>query len=416
MSLSKNHYKFFIIAGEASGDLLGSKLIAELKKQLINRSCSFEFIGVGGKLMQEQGLEAIFAIEELSLMGFVEILPHIPKLIKLINFTANQIIENQADIVISIDAPDFSFRVIKKLDKLLKKSSQESLEKLQLQSCKQDFKSQVKKVHLIAPSVWAYRKGRAKKIAKIYDLLLAILPFEPPYFEKHHLKTIFIGHPIIENVPNLSFRAEEKISFYQKHKIDSEKFLMAITAGSRNSEVLKIFPQFIATANQLAQDGYHFVVALPVVNKTRSLVIKMAKELTMPYLIIENEEKHSMMMACDIAICKSGTNSLEFSLYQVPLIIGYKINFLSYLILKMLIKVKFANIINLIANREVIPEAIQQNCSPEYLLPKIRELLDNKNFVHQQIEDSQKILKILGLEQTIKPTTKASIAIIDELS
>jgi len=113
MKLTKNHYKFFIIAGEASGDLLGSKLINELKKQLINKSCSFEFIGIGGKLMQEQGLDTIFAIEELSLMGFVEILPHIPKLIKLINFTAQQIIANEVDTVISIDAPDFSFRILK---------------------------------------------------------------------------------------------------------------------------------------------------------------------------------------------------------------------------------------------------------------------------------------------------------------
>ncbi len=406
MTLSKNHYKFFIIAGEASGDLLGSKLIEELKKQLINKSCSFEFIGIGGKLMQEQGLETIFAIEELSLMGFVEILPHIPKLIRLINFTAKQIIANEVDAVISIDAPDFSFRVMNKLNKFLKENKNLN-----------HSNHQIKKIHLIAPSVWAYRKSRARKIAKIYNLLLAILPFEPPYFEKFNLKTIFIGHPIIENTPNLAFREEEKISFYQRKNISPDNFLMAITAGSRNSEVLKIFPQFIETANQLFRAGYKFVVALPVVTKTREIVISMSKNLEMPYFLVENkEEKHSMMMACDIAICKSGTNSLEFSLYQIPIIIGYKINYLSYLIVKMLIKIKFANIINLIANQEIIPEAIQQNCSPEYLLPKIKELLTNKNFANQQIKDSQKILKILGLEQTIKPTTKASIAIIDELN
>ena len=409
MKLTKNHYKFFIIAGEASGDLLGSKLINELKKQLINKSCSFEFIGIGGKLMQEQGLDTIFAIEELSLMGFVEILPHIPKLIKLINFTAQQIIANEVDAVISIDAPDFSFRVMNKLNKLLKENKN--------LNHPNHPNHKIKKIHLIAPSVWAYRQSRAKKIAKIYNLLLVILPFEPPYFEKFNLKTIFIGHPIIENAPNLAFREEEKMSFYQRNNINSDNFLMAITAGSRNSEVLKIFPQFIETANQLFRAGYKFSVALPLVRKTQDIILSMSKALEMPYFLVENkEEKHSMMMACDIAICKSGTNSLEFSLYQIPLIIGYKINFLSYLILKMLIKVKFANIINLIANREVIPEAIQQNCSPRYLLPKIKELLTNKNSAHQQIEDSQKILKMLGLEQTIKPTTKASIAIIDELN
>jgi len=177
--------KFFIIAGEASGDLLGSKLISEIKLQ----HTASEFIGVGGKLMQEQGLVSIFPMEELSVMGFLEVLPHLSKLLRRINQTAEIIVKEKPDFVISIDSPDFNFRVMKKL---------------------QNFNS-AKKIHLIAPSVWAYRAGRAQKISKLYDLLLCVLPFEPAYFEKHGLKTVFIGHPLISNAPDFTKKEAEKL-------------------------------------------------------------------------------------------------------------------------------------------------------------------------------------------------------------
>ena len=175
--------KIFIVTGEASGDLLGSRLIKEFE----NSNQAIKFCGVGGQQMKDRGFESIFPLEDLAVMGFLEVVPHIPKLLNRINQVITRIQEFQPDILITIDAPDFCFRVLKKLKKT-----------------PQFLK--IKKIHLIAPSVWAYRQGRAQKIAQLYDLLLAILPFEPPYFEKYGLKTVFIGHPLIDDAPDFSLK------------------------------------------------------------------------------------------------------------------------------------------------------------------------------------------------------------------
>jgi lipid-A-disaccharide synthase len=392
--MSQQIYKFFIIAGEASGDLLGSRLISEIKNYLAkysqNNNYKLEFYGVGGRLMQDQGLRTIFPIEELSVMGIFEILPHLPKLINLINLTAKEINEYNPDYLITIDSPDFSFRVVKKAIKIFNISN-----KLLPNNSKTFFK----KIHLIAPSVWAYREGRAKKIAKIYDLLLAILPFEPPYFEKYNLKTIFIGHPLMDNPPDIDSKAKIKKDFFKKYQIDEKCKLITTTPGSRISEVKKIFPQFIASLNLLKQNNYNIVVAIPTLPKTASLIKKMAQKLEMPYFLIDNQanQNSEMFFASDFALAKSGTNSLEFALYQVPMLVAYKVNILTFWLVKRLIKVKFANIINIIANRQIIPEAIQNDCNPQFIATNIANLLNNKGVVIQQISQSQEIMKMLGL-------------------
>lgn len=377
---------FFIIAGEASGDLLGSKLIAELKLQ----NPQANFVGVGGKLMKEQGLESIFPAEDLSVMGFLEIVPHLPKLLRRINQTANEIINRQPDCVITIDSPDFCFRVVRKI---------------------QDQKN-IKKAHLIAPSVWAYREGRAAKIAKIYDLLLAILPFEPPYFEKHGLKTVFIGHPITENAPNLANKLTINLAFRAAKKIATDDLLIFVTPGSRNGEVKRIFPEFIGAINDLAQERSDLKVLIPLVDKTRELVISMSKGLKVPVFFIEKNEKEEALFASDYALAKSGTNSLEISLYEIPLLIAYKINAFTHFILKRMIKIKFANLINLVMNEEVIPEMLQKKCSKFELLKRFKYLLSDKNSAKLQIEKSKIGLKIMGLGFAENPSRKAAQEII----
>lgn len=382
---------FFIIAGEASGDLLGAKLIKELKDQLKAAKQPAKFIGVGGKMMQEEGLQSIFDIKELSLMGFAEIVPHIPRLLRRINQTAQEIIKQKPDFVITIDAPDFNFRVIKKLQKLTPENA-------------------AKKIHLIAPSVWAYREGRAKKIAKLYDLLLAILPFEPPYFTKHGLKTVFIGHPIVENAPDLTQKEKIRQNFRRKHKIKKDDTLIIVTAGSRNGEVKKIFPQFIKAINLIKND--EIKIAIPLTEKTQELVKSMAQELKTDCIFIESNEKNSAFLAADFALAKSGTNNLEISLCKLPMIIAYKVNFLTYIIVKMLVKIKFANLINLILNKEVIPEMLQQNCEGEKIAIKLKELIDKKELTQKQIKESTAALKILGLGSKSTPSRKAAKEIL----
>lgn len=378
--------KFFLIAGEASGDLLGSKLIAELKSQ----NSDAEFFGVGGKLMQEQGLISLFPMEELSVMGFLEVVPHIPKLLRRIRQTAEAAVEQKPDFVITIDSPDFSFRVMKKL---------------------QNF-HQTKKVHLIAPSVWAYREGRAEKISKLYNLLLAILPFEPPYFEKYGLKTVFIGHPIVENAPDLSQKNAANLAFRASKNIAPEVELICLVPGSRNGEVTKIFPEFIAAVNLLVQKKPNTKVVIPLIDKTRTLVAEMAKSLQCEYFLVEKKEKEAAFFAADFALAKSGTNTVELSLYQVPMIVAYKINWLTYFLVKRMVKIKFANLVNLILNKEVIPEMLQKNCEGEKLFLALEKLISDKNLTQKQIAESQAALRMMGLGFAKNPSQKAAQEIL----
>jgi len=378
--------KFFVIAGEASGDLLGAKLIRELKLQNPNS----EFVGVGGKLMQEQGLKSIFAMEELSVMGFLEVLPHIPKLLALIKQTAQSVISENPDFVITIDSPDFCFRVLKKL---------------------KDFKS-AKKVHLIAPSVWAYREGRAEKISKLYDLLLAILPFEPPYFEKYGLKTVFIGNLVVENTPDFSLKDRVRSEFRTKYNIAANSPVVVLTPGSRNGEVTKIFPEFIGAINLLAQKKSDLKVVIPLIDKTRELATQMAKELKVEYFLVEKDEKNAAFFAADLALAKSGTNTLEISLYHIPMVIAYKINPLTHFLVKRMVKIQFANLINLISNREIIPEMLQDKCSANLLFNEVQKLLDDKNLAQKQIDESLMALKLMGLGSEENPSFKAAKEIL----
>ncbi len=378
--------KFFLIAGEASGDLLGSKLIAELKAQ----NPDAKFLGVGGKLMQEQGLISIFPMEELSVMGFLEVVPHIPKLLARIKQTAEAVIKEKPDFVITIDSPDFCFRAMKKLKNF----------------------HETKKIHLIAPSVWAYREGRAEKISKLYDLLLAILPFEPPYFEKYGLKTVFIGHPVVENAPDLSQKKSINLAFRQQKNIAPSDELLCLMPGSRNGEVTRIFPEFIAAVNLFAQKKNNVKVVIPLIDKTRALVSEMAKSLRVEYFLVEKDEKAAAFCASDFALAKSGTNTIELSLYQVPMLVAYKINFFTHFLVKRMVKIKFANLVNLILNKEVIPEMLQKNCEGEKLFEVLKKITSNKDLAQKQIDKSQVALKLMGLGFAQNPSQKAAQEIL----
>ncbi len=377
--------KFFIIAGEASGDLLGSKLIKEIKSRFENAEKEVEFVGIGGKMMKNEGFSSIFDMEELSVMGFTEVLPHIPKLLKRIKQTALEIRKIKPDYVITIDSPDFSFRVMKKL---------------------QGFEGS-KKIHLIAPSVWTYRPGRAKKIAGLYDLLLAILPFEPPYFTKHGLKTVFIGSLIVENLPDFSKQNQIKQDFRRKYGFKNDDILLYVTPGSRNFEVKNIFPEFVKAINILKDDVENLKIVISTVDKTRSLVEKMAKNISAEYVLVKSEEKEQSLMSCDFALAKSGTNTIETSLYKIPLVVCYKFNALTYFILDFLVTNRFANLINIIMNRYVIKEFIQKDCKGEKIAIALKELILDPKVAQKQIDECQKALEMMGMGSKKTSTEKA---------
>lgn len=377
--------KIFIIAGEPSGDILGAKLMAEIKNQLGKKA---EFAGIGGTKMMEHGLNPLFPISELSIIGFSEVLPHLFQILKRIKQTAEEIIKFKADIVVTIDAPDFCFRVIKKLN------------------CN-PLSQKIKKVHMIAPSVWAYRAGRAQKIAKLYNLLLAILPFEPPYFERYGLKTVFIGHPITEN----NFENIEN-NFRNLHQINEDALLLCLTPGSRVGEVKKILPEMIGAANIIASKHQDLVVAIPVISKTKNLITSSVGQFKSRVIIIDEEEKIALFKSANVAIAKSGTNTLELAIAKLPMIVTYKASFLTYLLIKMMAKIKFANLINIILNREVIPEYIQTTCRAKILASAVENIVTNPNLAKKQIDESAVALKILGLNSATSPSTKAATEIL----
>ncbi len=379
--------KFFMIAGESSGDLLGSKLIKEIKSRHQGQEC--QFIGVGGDLMKKEGFTSIFNMSELSVMGFVEVLPHIPKLLKRIKQVANEVKKQNPDYVITIDSPDFSFRVMKKL--------------------KNYHNSQ--KIHLIAPSVWAYRARRAKKIAKLYDLLLAILPFEPPYFTKHGLQTKFIGSPIVENVPDFANQDQVRADFCQKHDFRNSDVLLYVTPGSRKFEVDKIFPEFVTAINEVDGDIKNLKVIIAAVDKVRDHVEQMAGDIKADYVVIDPEQRYQAMTACDYALAKSGTNTVELSLYKIPLIVCYKFNALTYFILDKIVTNRFANLINIIMNRYVIKEHIQNDCTGEKIADSLRQLIADEKVAKKQLTDCERALKIMGMGSNKTSTAKA----VDEI-
>jgi|TARA_Y100000389_G_scaffold204643_1_gene258540 lipid-A-disaccharide synthase len=392
--------KFFIIAGESSGDIIGGKLIAEIKEHF-SKNNQPEFIGIGGANMQEQGLESIFPMSDLNIMGFFEIIPHIPKILFRINQTINKILYEKPDYLITIDSPDFSFRV---LDKLLKKIKNNP-------KFTNNF-AKLKKTHIIAPSVWAYRKKRAQKIAKLYNLLLAILPFEPPYFEKYGLKTIFIGNPIIEKIPNYTKKSELRLKFQSQNNIKKNDFVILMTPGSRISEVKRIMPEFINALNLMYQENTNIMSVILVTDKTRKVASQLAKKLQCNYSLISSTDKDIALFSADFALAKSGTNTIELALYKIPMIIAYKVNILTYLILKPLIKVKYVNILNLILNKKIITELIQENCNAKLIFEELRHLMLNKEVCERQISDSEFALDILGLNSAKSPSNKAAAEIL----
>jgi len=374
---------FFIIAGEASGDVLGAKLMANLKKLSSEEA---EFYGVGGEKMEEQGLKSQFPMSELSLLGFMEILPHIPNLLNRIDQVAKEIISIKPDVVITIDAPAFNFRVARKLKD-----------------------SGIKIVHYVAPSVWAYKPGRAKKIAKLYNHLLCLLPFEPPYFEKVGLSASFVGHPILEE----SFEGEGDL-FRQKYSLNEEQKLICLMPGSRNSELERLLPVYKETISLLNKTFSNMAVVVLATERLKQKIYQETQDWPVKVIVCtERDEKNDALAASDIALAKSGTGTFEPAIAEVPMVIAYKVNPFSAWMLRRMIKIKYVNLLNIIMEREIIPELLQKNCTPEKLSDQISDLLLNEEKREEQLEGVKEALVRLGYGGKQSPSEKAARMILD---
>ncbi len=340
--------RLFIIAGEASGDRLGAAFLSSFKKAY--PAC--EIKGIGGELMLTEGLSAsLFPMEELSIMGIAEVLPKVPHLLNRINQTVQAIEAFRPHAVLTIDAPDFSFRVQKRVRK--------------------SHKIQTRQLHYIAPTVWAWRPGRAKKIAGFLDGIICTFPFEPPYFEKEGLKAVFTGHPVMEG----GALGGNGKKFREAHNIRETSHTVGLFFGSRRGEIKRVSSSIIEAANLYKKQNKDTIFIVPTLTHLEPTIRTILTELKADFVLSTNqEEKWDAFAACDKALAVSGTVGLELAVAGVPHVIGYKVAPLTAFIAKKLVRIKYAHLGNLILDKLLVPEFIQEACTGKNLFSALQDL------------------------------------------
>jgi lipid-A-disaccharide synthase len=353
--------KIFILTGEPSGDKIASKVVSKLQKNNPN----IKYLSVGGTHLNSLGIKSIFHLKEITFIGFTSVLLNIFKIKNKINKTVEEIIKFNPDILFSVDSPDFTLRVAEKVKKL---------------------NNNIKTIHYVAPQVWVWREGRVKKFKKFLDHILLLFDFEKKYFDKENIPNTFVGHPLLEteikNKRNLS------------NILSNDKKIISLFSGSRSSEINLLLPILIDFINMMTNkfDNYFFVFHATV--ESKHLInekIKSANLQNTEVITDENIKKQILDLSI-FAVSKSGTVSLEICNAKVPSIIIYKMNFLNYLLVKMLVKIKFANIINIINNKEIIPELIQKECNAKEIYNSVIYFLNNPELMKKQINDCEKTL------------------------
>ncbi len=340
--------KAFIIAGEVSGDKLGGALMAGL-----NSLTDVQFDGVGGPLMQEKGLQSRFPMDELSVMGLAEILPKYKALKARVHQMAQAVIDTKPDVLITIDSPDFCLRVAK-------------LVKAQCS---------VPTIHYVAPTVWAWRSGRAAKMAKHIDHVLALFPFEPPLMQAAGMTCDFVGHPVVAE--QIATDAEAA-AFRAKHGVTGP--LILALPGSRKGEVTRLATRFGDALGQVAQAHPNAAVVVPCAGPVTSLVRELTQSWPVTPLLIPAQAtatKRAVFRAADVALAASGTVSLELAANQTPMVIGYDMAWLSRIIISRMLKVDTVTLVNLVSETRVVPEFVGKNCDADAMAKAMIDVLAN---------------------------------------
>ena len=373
--------KIFILTGEPSGDRLASKVISKIK----NTKPDIEYLSVGGEHLKALGIKSLYDLKEITYLGFTRVLLNIFKIKKKINETVDKIIEFNPDILFSVDSPDFTLRVAERVKKL---------------------KPETKIIHYVAPQVWVWREHRVKKLKNFLDHILLLFPFEKQYFEKENINCTFVGHPLLED--------NEKNKIDIKNVIGEDKKIISIFSGSRSSEINVLTPILLKFIKMMEEkyDDIHFI--FHTTNEHRqTLKNQVSKEEFKNCDVISDEKiKSYILKKSFFAVAKSGTISLEICNANVPSIIIYKINFINFFIVKMLVKVKFANIINIAAGKEIIPELLQEKCNAKNIFNKVDEFLTNPDLSTNQINQFKEIIKDF---KTNKSSDLASSVLINSL-
>jgi lipid-A-disaccharide synthase len=373
--------KIFVLTGEPSGDKLASKIIANLK----SLKPDIEYLSVGGEYLKALGIKSLYDLNEVTYLGFTNVLLNIFKIKKKINETVNKIIEFNPDILFSVDSPDFTLRVAERVKKL---------------------KSNIKTIHYVAPQVWVWREHRVKRLKIFLDHVLLLFPFEKQYFEKENINCTFVGHPLLED--------NEKNKIDIRNVISEDKKIISIFSGSRSSEINVLTPillKFIKMVEEKYND-IHFIFHTTNEHRERLKNLISKEEIKNCDVISDEKIKSYILKKSTFAVAKSGTISLEICNANVPSIIIYKINFINFFIVKMLVKVKFANIVNITAGKEIIPELLQEKCNAKNIFNKVDEFLTNPDLSTNQVNQFKEIIKDF---KTDKSSDLASSVLINSL-
>jgi len=363
--------KIFLIAGEASGDLLGASLMQDIK----SLSPDVEFSGVGGSQMMAQGMDSLFPMTDLSIMGLVEVLKHFPLLYKRFNQTMKAILQHNPDVLVTIDAPDFCLRVARKIKRL---------------------RPQIRIVHYVAPTVWAWRPGRAAKIARFLDGLLCLFPFEPPYFTKHGLKAVFAGHPLTRLIPPMA-------------KPDNAQPVLCVLPGSRVREIEYLQPVLARVIIALKKMMPELQVVVPTLPHLVERLTEL-QPIAKVFVPKDNQEKYQIFANSDVALHASGTVSLELALCGVPMVTVYKVSPTTAKIAKRLIKTPYANLVNILLKHPAVPELLQDDATVNQITPMVHALLTNAG-----LRDLQRDQLVRVAEQLKENPPKAAARFINNL-
>ena len=359
--------KLFILTGEPSGDKLASEVISKLKKI----DPDIEYLSVGGENLESLGIQSIYKLKEVTYIGITKVLLNIFKIKKKINETVKKILEFDPDILFSVDSPDFTLRVVEQVKK---------------------SKSSIKTIHYVAPQVWVWREHRVKKFKKFLDHVLLLFNFEKKYFDKANIKNTFVGHPLLDK------KKIGKIDI--SSLISDDKKIISIFPGSRISELnilLPILIDFVKLMNEKYKN-MTFIFHSNEVHKNFIFNELKKSSLNNVEVISDKIIKSQILSRSVFAVSKSGTVSLEICNHGIPSVIVYKLTPLNFFLIKSLVKIKFVNIINIINDKEVIPELLQSECNPKEIFTSVNYFLNKPEMISEQLNQIQKTINEIKSE------------------
>jgi lipid-A-disaccharide synthase len=358
--------KIFIITGESSGDKIGSLVIKKLKE----KNLDIQFLAIGGENIKSEKIDCIFDIKDIAYMGFIDVLINIFSIKAKIDLTVKKIVEFNPDVIFSIDSPDFSFRILNKV---------------------KNINNRIKKIHLVDPQVWAWRENRKKKLYKFIDHLLLLFPFEKRYFDGF-VRNSFVGHPFFD------------FSVFKINKLENkDKKYFTLCPGSRSTELKTFMPIFVEVIKKINLNN-NFIFHIPTSENNKNFINDYLQKSKIDNFIITTNEKEKNFYIKDsiLTISKSGTITLDICKNQCPLIVVYKTSWLNFLLIKPFVKTKYGNILNIIAQKEIIPELIQDNCNADEIYKLAKEFIENDLLRKNLVDGYTKILETIIVPDSLE--------------